>query len=385
MAVFDWIHDELASLEQAGLRRSVRCCEPLSGGRCRIEGQTLVNLASNDYLGLASDPRVIAAGVAALQQSGCGARASALVSGRGPLHVALECALSQFERTEAAVLFPTGYAANLGVIAALVEAGDVVLCDRLNHASLIDGCRLSGAKLRVYSHADLTGLEIELEKSRPARRRLIVTDSVFSMDGDLAPLPQLAKLADHYNAMLVVDEAHATGIFGPTGRGLHEELTGNRAHCLVTGTLSKAIGSQGGFVVGSRAVCDWIRNRARTQLFSTGLTPAACGTALAALEIIDREPERRKRVHVQAQQLRSALRSAGHQPIGDERCPIVPLIIGDPAETVRWSNRLMDQGYLVPAIRPPTVPNGGSRLRISLTADHHPDALRGLVTALRSS
>ncbi len=373
---FDWITHELRALDESGLRRRMRVCEPLPRGRCRVDGIDFVNFASNDYLGLAGDLRVIAAALDATARYGTGARASSLVSGRTPLHAELERDIAVFEGTEAAVLFPTGFAANVGAIGSLVEAGDVVFCDRLNHASLIDGCRLSGARLRVYSHHDLSQLLSELDKAKDARRRLIVTDSLFSMDGDAAPLAELFVLAARSESMLLIDEAHATGVYGANGQGLCEEAGLDGQACVRVGTLSKAIGSQGGFVAGTEALCEWLRNTARPQMFSTALTPGACGAALESLRLIRAEPSRRVRVRDLARQLRSELLAAGWTATGEVDCPIVPLIVGEPQVAVSLSQRLLQHGFLVPAIRPPTVPRGTSRLRISLTAEHTSEDIR---------
>ena len=378
----DWITDELQALDVAGLRRRTRVCEPLPHGRCRVDGAELMHFASNDYLGLASHPHVIAAALDATARYGAGARASALVSGRTPLHAELEQAVARFEGTEAAVLFPTGFAANVGAIGSLVEAGDVVFSDRLNHASLIDGCRLSKAKLRVYSHNELGQLASELAKARDARRRLIVTDSLFSMDGDAAPLKEFVELARQTESMLLVDEAHATGVYGPHGRGWCEEVGIPEISCVRIGTFSKAIGSQGGFVVGSTVLCDWMRNRARTQMFSTALTPGACGAALESLRLITAAPDRRERVRSLSRQVRTELISAGWSVTGIPDCPIIPIIVGEPHIALQLSQRLQEQGFLVPAIRPPTVPQGTSRLRISLTSDHSPEDVRRFVEVL---
>lgn len=382
---FDWITHELHTLDESGLRRHARVCEPLPHGRCRVDGIDLVHLASNDYLGLAGDPRVIAAALHATARYGAGARASLLVSGRTPLHAELELALAEFEGTEAAVLFPTGFAANVGAIGSLVEAGDVVFCDRLNHASLVDGCRLSGARLRVYSHRDLAQLSSELDKAQDARRRLIVTDSLFSMDGDAAPLTELFRLANETQSMLLIDEAHATGVYGANGRGLCEEVGLDESVHVRVGTLSKAIGSQGGFVAGTEALCDWIRNTARPQMFSTALTPGACGAVLESLRLIHQEPERRRRVRDLARQFRAELKAVGWASTGEADCPIVPLIVGEPQAAVSLSQALLQHGFLVPAIRPPTVPRGTSRLRISLTADHTDEDIRRCVEVLKRS
>lgn len=379
---YDWITDELQALDAAGLRRRTRVCEPRPNGRCRVDGADLVNFASNDYLGLAGHPRVIAAAIDATARYGAGARASSLVSGRTPLHAELEQAIADFEGTEAAVLFPTGFAANVGAIGSLVEVGDVVFSDRLNHASLIDGCRLSKVKLRVYSHDDLGQLEDELAKTQDARRRLIVTDSLFSMDGDAAPLAELVRIAERIGSMLLVDEAHATGVYGLHGRGWCEEVGVSESSCVRVGTLSKTIGSQGGFVAGSQQLCDWMRNKARTQMFSTSLTPGACGAALESLRLIVAEPDRREHVRSLSRLLRAELVATGWSAIGEPDCPIVPLIVGEPNTAVQLSALLQERGFLVPAIRPPTVPRGTSRLRMSLTADHTPEDIRFFIDVL---
>ncbi len=380
---FDWISHELHALDQSGLRRQVRVCDPLPGGRCRVNGAEVVHFGSNDYLGLSQHPRVIAASRDAIARYGTGARASSLVSGRTPLHEELENALALFEGTSAAVLFPSGYAANVGVITSLVQAGDVVYCDRLNHASLIDGCRLSGARLRVYTHLDLSQLAHELEKSQDARRRLIVTDSLFSMDGDAAPLVEINELAEQTQSMLLIDEAHATGVYGATGRGWCEEIGLNESTIVRVGTLSKACGSQGGFVAGTALLCDWIRNTSRPQLFSTALTPGTCGAALESLQLIREEPDRSARVRRLAVQLRTELRSAGSTVMGELDSPIVPLLVGEPQRAVDLSQTMLSQGFFIPAIRPPTVPQGTSRLRFSLTAEHSHVDISRCVTVLR--
>lgn len=381
----------LNALSSKGLRRDARVCTPLPVGRCLIDGQNCVNFATNDYLGLGFHPRVIAAALDATSRYGSGARASALVCGRCPLHDELEQALARFEGTEAAVLFPSGFATNVGTIGALVTTGDVVFCDRFNHASLIDGCRLSGAKFRVYAHQyqssqsqssstesptlglpenPLETLALEIEKHRSARRRLIVSDSVFSMDGDSASLPELFDLAERSQSMLLIDEAHAMGVYGKHGRGLCEEAGVEGHEYVRVGTMSKTLGSQGGFVAGSQALCDWLRNTARTQMFSTALTPGACGAALESLRLIGAMPERRQHVRSLAFSLRSGLKEAGWRVLGDDDCPIVPLVVGDPREAVELSASFLREGILVPAIRPPTVPQNTSRLRFSLSADH---------------
>lgn len=381
----DWITGELQSLEQQGLVRRRREVTPLPDARCRIDGRELINFASNDYLNLAHDPRVMAAARKALDEAGAGATASALVCGRTPWHRALEERLARFERQPAAVLFPTGYAANVGTICALAGSGDSIFSDRLNHASLIDGCRLSHARVNVYEHNDLTGLEDGLKKCPAAGRRLIVTDSVFSMDGDLAPLPELCILAERYGAAPLVDEAHGTGVFGEGGRGV-AELQGIEARVSVrVGTLSKAVGALGGFVAGPQSLIDWLWNRARTQIYSTALPPGVCAGAAAAIDIIENEPSRRLSLLQLAAGFRKQLAEAGIETTAGAIGPIVPIILHEAGRAVEVALRLEREGFLVGAIRPPTVPEGTSRLRITLSNGHKPADLETLVVALKTA
>ena len=377
-----WVGDELAALDVDGLRRTVRTVTPLPRGRCEIGGRELINFASNDYLGLAGDPRLADAAAQVAHEAGTGARASALVVGRTDWHERLERRIAQFEGTEAALLFPTGYAANLGAITALVGSGDVVLGDRLNHASLIDGCRLSGAAFRVYPHGDVDRLDHELGKHSQARRRLIVTDGLFSMDGDFAPLRELCDVAEHHNAMLLVDEAHGTGVLGRSGRGCAEHLGVEDRIPVRVGTLSKAVGSQGGFVAGSQALIHWLRNHARTQFFSTALAPPACAAAIAAFDVIDNELQRRQRLSALARTLRERLSPLGVQNLGASESPIVPVILRETVAAVGAARKLEEAGLLVAAIRPPSVSRGTARLRISLTAEHTDEDVDCLVESL---
>jgi len=380
---FDWIAAELAAWEKAGLRRARRVTRPLPRGMIEVDGRPLLNLAANDYLCLAGDARLAAAAREAMAEAGVGSRASALVSGRTVWHDQLERRLAEFEHAEAAVLFPTGYAANVGTITALVDREDSVFCDRLNHASLIDGCRLSGARLHVIPHLDLGALEVELEKARGRRRRLIVIDSVFSMDGDVAGLPALVALAERFDAMLLIDEAHATGVLGPGGRGLAEHFGITSDRLVRVGTLSKALGCLGGFVVGSQMLIDWLWNKARPQIFSTALPPAVAAAGCAALEVVEQEPERRERLRALSETFRERLTGAGL--VVPETClstPIVPVVLGDEQRTLEAAARLEETGFLVAAIRPPTVPTGSSRLRVSLHCEVTNEQLDRLAEAL---
>lgn len=377
-----WIAPELAALEQQGLRRRLTTRTGEQACRIVLDGRALVNFSSNDYLALASDPRLAQAVARAAGQEGWGSGASALITGHSQIHEQLERRLAEFEGTEAALVFSSGFAANSGTIAALVGAGDVVFTDRKNHASLLDGCRLSRADVRAYPHGDWERLEHLLSAAGKYRRRLIATDSLFSMDGDLAPLGELVALAERYEAMLMIDEAHATGVFGQRGRGLAEHLGVEPRIPVRVGTLSKAFGSIGGFVAGSRTLIEWLVNRARPYVFSTAPPAAMAAAALAALEIVRDEPNRRIELLARAAALRQTLTTQGWN-LGRSASQIIPLVVGEPERAVRLSTALRERGFLVPAIRPPTVPEGEACLRLSLSWGHTPEMIGGLVETLR--
>ncbi|MFN0053315.1 MAG: 8-amino-7-oxononanoate synthase [Planctomycetales bacterium] len=377
-----WLREEMQTLRSLGLARHPRETTGEADGWRVVDGRRLRDFASNDYLNLASDPRVVAAASAVLKESGAGAGASPLVCGRTEWHARLEERLAAWERQPAAILFPSGFAANVGTIGALVGEGDTVWCDRHNHASLVDGCRLSGARLRVYRHVDLDRLERDMRNCPAPGKRLVVTDSVFSMEGDVAPLPQLCSLAERYGAMLLVDEAHATGVFGAAGRGVAEWQGVEERVSLRVGTLSKALGALGGFVTGPRDLVDWLWNRARTQVFSTALPAAMCAAALAALEIVEQEPQRRERLHQRAEQLRSALASHPGINVPAGVGPIVPVVLQTPQRAMQVAAALEERGYLVGAIRPPSVPQGTSRLRITISAAHGEEEIARLAETL---
>lgn len=374
--MLDWLSGELRKLTNDGLMREPQVVRPLPDGWCEVHGRRLRNFASNDYLNLAHHPDVIFAAQKALSDSGVGAGASALVSGRSPWHERLEATIAEFEDTEAAILFPTGYAANVGTLSALIQPEDVVFFDRFNHASLVDGVRLSGARLRVYRHDRLEVLERELSKATKGIRRWIVTDGVFSMDGDIAPLPEICGLAERFGAEVVVDEAHGTGVFGESGRGVCELTKTEERVAVRIGTLSKAVGALGGFVACSASVRDWLWNSARTQVFSTALPPVVCAAAIKSFELIRNEPERRRILLERAAFLRGHLsrNSMGITGTG----PIIPIGVGSPDEVLRRALKLHEAGFLVGAIRPPTVPKGTSRLRVSLTSACDEPELRSL-------
>jgi 8-amino-7-oxononanoate synthase len=379
---WDWLNADLRRLRAEGLWRDVRTIKSLPDGWCEVDGRRVRNLSSNDYLNLAHDPRVIAAAKDALDDAGVGAGASALVSGRSPWHEQLEATICDFEGTEAAILFPSGYAANVGTVSSLVSDQDVVFCDRLNHASLVDGCRMSGARLRVYRHDRLEVLERELAKSSGGGRRWIVTDTVFSMDGDLAPLPELCNLAERFDACLIVDEAHGTGVFGANGRGVCEHFGVEDRVAVRVGTLSKAIGTLGGFAACSNAVRDWLWHSARTQVFSTALPPAICAAATKSFDLIRDEPERREHLHALSREFRGLVSG---RLCTDGDGPIVPVRTDEPEAAQRQAATLLKNGFLVGAIRPPTVPRGTSRLRICLTAACGQEELGRLATLLENT
>ncbi|HWE39778.1 MAG TPA: 8-amino-7-oxononanoate synthase [Isosphaeraceae bacterium] len=381
LAWLDVEADERARLELVRRRVTFEVTGP---GRVRDGERELINFASNDYLGLANDPRLAAAARRAAEVEGWGAGASPLVSGWRRSHEALAVELAEFEGTEAALLFPTGFAANLGAVAALVGKGDAAYLDRLDHACLVAGAKAAGASVRVYPHHDIDRLEsILMRDSGRFRRSLIATDGVFSMDGDLAPLAGLADLADRFGAMLLVDEAHGTGVFGPDGRGATSECgVADRVQVRV-GTLSKALGSIGGFVAGSGRLVDHVLHRAPSFVYSTALPPAAAAAAREALAIARAEPWRRDRARALGRRVAEALRRAGLD-VGPIAGPIVPVVVGDPARALSLSRSLRDRGLLVPAIRPPTVPRGTSRLRISLSAAHAEGDVRSLIEECRT-
>lgn len=377
-----WVAEALGERRQQQLLRARRCVTPLPDGWCEVDGRQLRNFASNDYLNLAQDPRLIEAARTALSTGGVGAKASALVSGRTPWHAQLEHVLAAFEHQEAAVVFPTGYAANVGTLTALIGREDVVFCDRLNHASLIDGCRLSQARMRVYRHDALRKLEDHLQSATGFRRRYIVTDTVFSMDGDIAPLAALCDLADRHEAILIVDEAHGTGVFGEMGRGVCEACGIEDRVPVRIGTLSKAVGSAGGFVSGAQSLVDYLWNEARTQVFSTASPPPICAASSAAIEIIQTEPQRRIHLHALGEQFLRALQESSIRVPTGVTGPIVPIILNDPEAAVAVAGTLAERGFLVAAIRPPTVPAGTSRLRITLTAGHDEQAVTSLAAEI---
>jgi 8-amino-7-oxononanoate synthase len=384
--MFPWMQDELNERRRSGLYRERRRLGSAQQVRVRVAGRELINFSSNDYLALAADPRLARSAARCARRYGTGAGASPLVSGCLTPLALLERDLARWQQTEAALVFTSGYIANLALLSTLAGKEDVVFSDRWNHASLIDGCRLSRARVHIYNHADANHLGELLRQAGPAaRRRIIVSDGVFSMDGDLAPLAELLELAHRHDAIVLLDDAHATGVLGDQGRGALDLLpaeTPGLERVIKVGTLSKALGAQGGFVCGSRLLVDWLVNHARPYIFSTALAPPMAAAARRAIAIVRREPDRRARLLDHATYLRDSLREAGYE-VGGSACHIIPVLVGEPETAVAISGRLQEMGLLVPAIRPPSVPPGTARLRISLTAGHERADVDRLIEALR--
>jgi 8-amino-7-oxononanoate synthase len=379
---YGWIDRSLATIHQANWYRSPQVINNLPGTQVIVDGRTLLNFGSNDYLGLAGDERVIQAAIMATQQFGTGATGSRLTSGHKQLHQDLEGAIARLKGTEAALVFSSGYLANLGTIAALVGQKDLILSDRFNHSSLKNGGRLSGATVIEYAHCDVVDLEQHLRAHRHHYRRcLIVTDTVFSMDGDLCPLPELMKLSIAHNAMVLIDEAHATGIFGGTGAGAIEHCGWLGRSPIIMGTLSKALGSLGGYVAGTAQATDFLRNRCATWIYTTGLSPADTGAALAAIEIVATNPQLRRQLwrNVEFLNRQFAERLPNLQLI-PSASPIICIEIPDARTAMMIGSKLRELGIFAPAIRPPTVPT--SRIRLTLMATHQQSELVTLVDTI---
>jgi glycine C-acetyltransferase/8-amino-7-oxononanoate synthase len=377
------IHERLEELRDTGLYRRMRMVSGPQGPRVLLDGKEVLLLCSNNYLGLADHPRVRTAAAQAAMRYGVGSGASRLVSGNMTLHRRLEERLAAFKHTERCVLFGSGYLANVGVVQALAGKGDVVFSDELNHASIIDGCRLAGADTFVYRHLDVEHLEYGLRQSA-GRGSLIVTDGVFSMDGDVAPLEPIVELAHRYDARVMVDEAHATGVLGPGGRGSVAAAGLASEVDVIVGTLGKALGSYGAYVCCDQTMKRYLVNTARTLIFSTGPAPPVVAGALAALEVLCEEPRRVERVTNNARALRDALVSQGFDVPPCETA-IVPLVVGDAGTAMALCERVLRAGVFAQAIRPPTVPEGTSRLRLAAMATHRATELRRAAGAIAAA
>ena len=379
--ITDFIDSELRFQDKAGLLRSLLPLEGSQRGVIKTNGKTLVDFSSNDYLGIADHPALIEGAKKAMEKWGTGARASRLMSGDLEIHHRLESAIAILKGKEAGLLFGSGYLANTGIIPALCGRNDVIYSDRLNHASIVDGLLLSRARFYRFRHNDLNHLEDLLISHRSRyRRALIVVESVYSMDGDLAQISELLELRGRYGAILMIDEAHATGVFGEKGEGIISQ-TGADAVDVILGTFGKALGGYGAFVAVSNQMRQFLLNRARTFIFSTALPPAIIGANLAAVKLLEEEPERRSRVCELASELRRAL----NEDLGlntPSESQIVPVVVGDSRSAINLAESLRDAGFFVKAIRPPTVPEGTARIRLSVTANHSAGDVHRLLEAL---
>ncbi|MFN6497862.1 MAG: 8-amino-7-oxononanoate synthase [Nostoc sp. DedQUE01] len=379
---YAWIEKSLATIHQADWYRSVQTIDGRPGATVVLAGQEVINFASNDYLGLAGDERLMTAAIAAIEEFGTGSTGSRLLSGHRKLHRDLEKAIASTKQTEDALVFSSGYLANLGAITALVGKRDLILSDQYNHSSLKNGAILSGAAVVEYPHCDVVALKTQLSHHRQHYRRcLILTDSVFSMDGDLCPMPALLDLAEEFNCMVLVDEAHATGILGKTGAGCVEYFGCTGKPLIQIGTLSKALASLGGYVAGSSALIDFLRNRAPSWIYTTGLSPADTAAALAAIKIVQQEPQRRAQLWENVRYLKALLEHLPNLKLLPSESPILCFQLPNAADALKAGKYLTDAGIFAPAIRPPTVPT--SRIRISVMATHQAAHIEKLVAVVK--
>ncbi len=359
----------LGELEQQGLKRALRDTQSAQGPRIQFDDREVLNFCSNNYLGLANDSRLGQSIVESIQREGFGSAASRLVCGNMPSHRALEERMARFKGTEACLTYSSGYMANVGIISSLFGKDDIIFSDRLNHASIVDGIRLSGATLKRYRHLDMEHLDQLLESTSALRNRCIITDSVFSMDGDVAPLDKITEIAQRHDCQVMIDEAHAFGVMGDHGQGCAHHFGVQDQIDIQMGTFSKAAGSFGAYVCTSRLIRDFLINRSRSFIYTTGLPPLVTAASLKAVEIIEEDQSLRQKLWDNTHYMRAALRLAGFNTLSSST-PIIPILIPDPDVCVTFSRRMFDQGILISAIRPPTVPKGTSRLRLTVMAAH---------------
>lgn len=364
----NWLAQRIEERKASNLYRVLRTMEGAPHTEMKVDSKRQIVFSSNNYLGLANDRRLKSQARKALEEFGVGSSGSRLTTGNTIWHEKLERKIASFKETEAALLFSSGYLANIGVLSSIPEKGDVILSDELNHASIIDGCRLSKAKTVIYQHADMDDLQQKLLHTSGYRRRFIVTDGVFSMDGTIAPLDQIQLLANKHQAYIVVDDAHATGVIGKDGRGTSDYFQVQPD--IIIGTLSKAIGTEGGFVAGSHKLIDFLLNHARSFIFQTAMPASSCAASIVAFEQIEKRRVERQQLFKHIKKVRDRLNGMGYITRGDET-PIIPIIIGDEKATM-FAKMLQDKGIYAPAIRPPTVPLGESRIRLTVTAEHTP-------------
>ncbi|MBM7647363.1 8-amino-7-oxononanoate synthase [Bacillus ectoiniformans] len=368
------LEKELKELDKLHLRRKVRKLDSPSEPEVILEGNPVRLFSTNNYLGLSTHPELKKQAIQAIDVYGTGSGGSRLTTGNFSIHEQLEQKIAEWKKTESALLFSSGYLANIGTISALMGKGDYILSDELNHASIIDGCRLSKATTVIYRHTDVLDLEQKLTALPRHSKKLIVTDGVFSMDGNLAPLPDIVNLAKAYGAWVMVDDAHATGVLGKHGRGTAEFFGIETGIQIQVGTLSKAIGTEGGFVAASHDIVEYLKNRSRPFIFQTSLSPGVVGASIAAIDILQREPERRERLLSLSSSFRSGLLKHGFQLVPGQT-PIIALLVGEAEKALHFSKLLEERGIFAPAIRPPTVPVGKSRIRFTIMATHSDEQL----------
>jgi len=368
--MLNFFTSEIQNLKNIDLYRKLKLVQGSQGSCVSISGKKVILLCSNNYLGLANHPSIKKAANKAIKEFGCGSGASRLISGTMKLHSELEKKIALFKNTNSALVFNSGYHANIGTLSALMKKRDIVFCDELNHASIIDGCRLSGAEIAIYPHKDMGALERHLKKSKGYKKRLIVTDSVFSMDGDIAPLPDIVFLAKKYSALTMVDDAHATGVFGKNGKGIteHFNLSSNEVD-IQMGTFGKALGSFGAYIAGNNELIDYLINRARSFIYTTALPPAVPAASLAAIEMIQSKPDLRKKLWKNVDYFKKGLKKRGFENINSQS-QIIPIIIGNSKKVVMASEYLFNKGVFVVGIRPPAVPRKKERLRITIMSSH---------------
>lgn len=373
---------ELEELNQKSLLRTLRRINSAQGPRVKIDGREIILLSSNNYLGLANHPRVKEAAIWAIEKYGFGSGASRLISGNMTLHEELEERIADFKGTEAAILFNSGYTANIGIIPALVGKGDFIYSDELNHVSIIDGSRLSSAEIRIYPHKDMTVLEELLKKDKNNGRKLIVTDTVFSMDGDIAPLKDIYNLSQRYSAFLMVDEAHATGVLGSKGRGAVEQFALKGENIIQMGTLGKALGTFGAYIAGSKDLIVYLRNKARSFIYTTSLPPAVAAAAIEAINIIAEDNSLIKGLWDNRKVFIDGLHSLGFDTLSSET-PIIPVLAGNIHKALEMAETLYEECIYAPVIRPPTVPEGSSRIRTTVMANHTKEDIEAALSAFR--
>ena len=370
----DWFREEVASLQEKGLLRRLTPVDSEASTTVTIGGKTILAFCSNNYLGLANHPLLKEAAMAATETWGVGSGASRFISGNSRLYETLETEIARFKGCASAIVFSSGYMANIGALSALIAEGDLVLFDRLNHASLLDGVRRSHGKLRVYRHKDMEQLRLLLSKRPAQQKAMIVTDGIFSMEGDIAPLPEIVSLAEAYDAVIYLDDAHGTGVLGKEGRGACEHFGVKSDRIIQMGTFSKALGGLGGFVAGSQPLIQFLINKARTLIYTTAFPPSVLATALAALQFIQKDSSRKERLWANTAKLQRAMTDLGFYT-GSSETPIIPLIVKEADKAVTFSDMLFKEGIYLPAIRPPTVTKGQSRLRATLMATHSPEQI----------